>query len=74
MTTPAQSKGLWAPIVKPDRGAEWIHWYCIRTTRKEAKRAYLDGVVLAAHKMWLRKVRFARVMVVEDVPSAGDRP
>jgi hypothetical protein len=64
---------MWAPIRKAKRGADWIIWTDIRSTRREAKRAYLDQIEPAMHKDWLRDVRFAKVSVVEIATDTGEK-
>lgn len=60
MTKQAISKGLWVPICTPKRGPPWVSWICVRSTRREAKAALLDGIHPAHHKEVLDGVRFAR--------------
>lgn len=62
----AISKGLWAPIHTPKRGAEWINWRCVRTTRKAARSALLEGIAPERHGPHLENTRFARVTITED--------
>lgn len=65
MTT-ATTKNLWAPVVKAKRGNDWIVWTCVRSTRREAKSAYIDGVEADHIKHHLKRVRFARVTIQEQ--------
>lgn len=62
----ARSPRLWAPIHTPKRGRPWVNWVCVRMTRREAKRALLDGVDPKHHAIHLEGVRFARVTITED--------
>lgn len=58
---------LWAPIHTPKRGRPWVNWVCVRSTRREAKRALLEDIAPAYHAEHLQGVRFARVTITEDV-------
>jgi hypothetical protein len=62
----AISKNLWAPIATPARGNPWVFWNCIRMTRRESKAEYLRDLAPELHKKALKRVRFARVDVVEQ--------
>jgi hypothetical protein len=61
----ALSKGLWAPIVTPKSGMPWVVWTDIRSTRREAKAAYLECIDIEFQKKHLERVRFARVDISE---------
>ena len=62
---PATTKGLWAPIVKPKRGAEWIIPGCIQFTKKGSIESFLKGIPEKLHESRLKNVRFARVQISE---------
>lgn len=62
----AISKNLWAPVATTARGAPWVIWSCIRATRRDAKAEYLSDLIPEVHKKALKRVRFARVDVVEQ--------
>jgi hypothetical protein len=62
----AISKGLWAPIATPERGRPWVLWIYVRSTRHEAKSAYLSGYDKDTATSALKRVRFARVTITED--------
>jgi hypothetical protein len=61
----ATVKNLWAPIIKPKQGSEWINWTCVRLTRRDAKAAMCEHLPENLHRKFLKNVRFARVMVSE---------
>lgn len=64
----AKSSGLWAPIVTPSRGTPWVVWTCVRMTRREAKAEYLRDLPKDLIKDNLKRVRFSRVTITEDIP------
>ena len=69
MNKPARSIALWAPIHMPKRGQPYINWTCMSTTRREAKRLLLEFVIPERQAEMLKRVRFARVSIAEDVKS-----
>ena len=66
---PATVKNLWAPIICPKRGAEWINWTCVRLTKRDARAAACEHIPPIHHKEWLANVRFARVSITESQNS-----
>lgn len=62
----ATTKNLWAPIIKPRRGAEWVNWTCVRRTRRGAKTEYLRDIPETYHPEMLKNVRFAKVTINES--------
>jgi hypothetical protein len=66
----AITKNLWAPIATPKRGHPWVIWTSVASTRSEARKLYLKNFIPQYHKEVLKRVRFARVTIVEQV--AGD--
>lgn len=62
----AQTKNLWAPIVKAKRGNDWINWGHVASTRRDSKRKFLAVFLPEHHKKVLRTVRFARVTITEQ--------
>jgi len=67
-------KNLWAPIIRPKRGAEWINWTCVRLTKRDAMAAVCDHIPPNLHKEWLQNVRFARVTIIESQNSKNSQP
>lgn len=65
MNRPVITRNLWAPIIKPKRGAEWICWPCVRLSRREAKAELLKDLPERMHKEHLRNVRFGKVTITE---------
>lgn len=65
----AVTKRLWAPIIKPARGHEWVNWLCVRSTKREAIIAYRAGVPIECMRHHIRRVRFARVTITEEPPK-----
>lgn len=63
----ATMRGMWAPIVNNGH-SRWVDCTAIRYTRRESKRAYLDGVPEDRHPHMLGCVTFARVTITEDAP------
>lgn len=63
-----KTAGLWAPIIKSQRG-EWVCWTCVRSTKREAKAEYLRDLPERIHKEHLSRVRFAKVVITEAVPN-----
>ena len=53
---------LWAPLVTAAR-KPWIVWTCVRSTRKDAKAAYLEDYPETSYKELLARVKFIRVFV-----------
>lgn len=68
------TSGLWAPIVKPTRGKEWVIWTCIRGTRRDARAAYLEHMEPSHYATALKRVRFARVSIdfTREHPTAKE--
>lgn len=64
----AITKNLWASKIKPTRGKPWIIWPDVRSTRREAKRAFLEGIDPEFQKKHLERVEFVRVFVQEQQP------
>jgi len=56
------TNNLWAPIVTAGR-KPWIIWHCVRSTRKDAKAAYLGGFPEKYHKEHLAQIKFIKVFV-----------
>lgn len=67
---PAQTNGLWAPIIKPTTGNEWVMWNCVRFTKKEARASFLNQFPPRLAKSVLADCRFARVSIIEEVRKA----
>lgn len=68
MAEPAKITRMWAPIVTGSR-SEWPAWPYIRSTRRDAKKAYLEGFEPQAHARVLKNIRFARVTIIEETES-----
>lgn len=64
--TQITARNLWAPIVSPQKGKDWIVWTCVRYTRREARNAYLEGINPNREKEHLARVRFAKVTIKEQ--------
>ena len=65
----APSVVLWAAVIKSQR-SEWIHHYTIRSTRRAAKAAYLETWIPSHHRIALKNVRFAKVVVaLQETPN-----
>lgn len=59
---------LWAPIVKSQRpGHEYIAWRYARATQSAAHDAFIAGLPCKEKLVALANVRFARVVVREEV-------
>lgn len=56
---------LWAPIFIAKRGADSIIHSDIRHNRLAAKRAYLEGADPKYHAGLLKRIRFAKVLIME---------
>ena len=63
---PVVVKNLGAPIVTTTR-CQWVLWPFVRSSRREAKKDYLQDIDPMFHKDALSRVRFARVTVMEQV-------
>lgn len=61
----AQTKQLWAPIITPKRGKEWICWICMSPTRRGSKEDFLQDVPEKDQAEVLKGVRFAKVTITE---------
>jgi hypothetical protein len=60
-----RTNNLWAPVVTAGR-KPWIIWTCVRSTRKDAKAAYLEGFPEKYHKEHLARVKFVKVFVAAN--------
>ena len=60
-----RTNNLWAPLVMSGR-TPWIIWTCVRSTRRDAKAAYLEGFPASYHEQHLARIRFIRVYVAEQ--------
>ena len=61
---------LWAPLVTSGR-KPWIVWTCVRSTRRDARKAYVDGIPEIHHKKHLSQIKFVKVHVVLAVEQKG---
>lgn len=60
-----RTNNLWAPVTTQGR-KPWIIWTCVRSTRREAKHAYLEGLDPKYHKKHLARIKFIKVFVAEQ--------
>lgn len=67
---PAQTKNLWAPLIKAHRGKDWFCWTAVAATRTESKRLFLKDFQPEYYKNALRTVRFVRVTITEQVGAS----
>lgn len=65
-----KTHSLWAPLVTSGR-KPWIAWTCVRSTRRDAKEAYLDGIAVIHHKEHLARVKFVKVYVATIDAKGG---
>jgi len=62
----AVTRNLWAPLVTPKRGKPWISHLDVRSTRREAKAAFIGDMTPETADSCLRNVRFVKVTVTEQ--------
>ncbi len=65
-----RTNNLWAPVVTSSRKPRII-WFCVRATRHDAKRAYLEGLDPKYHEQHLARIKFIKVFVAEQGIKKG---
>ena len=66
-----RTNNLWAPVTTRGR-KPWILWTCVRSTRREAKQAYLEGIDEKHHEHHLARIKFMKVFVeAHDIKVGG---
>lgn len=61
----ATTRGLWAPVIDNGR-SRWIVWTDVRTTKRDARNAYLSAFSPEHRGRALGNVTFVRVFLAEE--------